>query len=307
MFKPGNTEEWFAVALGADRFDIAQARRPSGRRPELALLSSYRRSGDDVDALKRLRRELGLGGKRCTTLLGGQEYRFLTTELPALPAAEVKDALRWKIKDMVDLPVESATLDVLEIPSDSGAGRARQCFVAIAANEIVGARMALFEQARVPLEAIDVAELAQRNIAALFEEENRGLGMLAFDESGGLLTFTFNGELYFVRNSDASLAHLAAAEGELREHLYERVALEVQRSLDTFDRVNSHIPVTRLLVVAPGADGFVEYLRQFLSIPVDVPDLTQVIDCTAVPELRQAARQAECLRVIGAALRQESA
>lgn len=292
---------------GADRFDIAQVRRLPGQRPQLALLNSYRRSGDDVDALKRLRRELSLGGKRCTTLLTGHDYRFLATELPALPEAEVKDALRWKIKDMVDLPVESATLDVLEVPGDSATGRARQCFVAIAANDVVGARMALFEEARIPLAAIDVAEMAQRNVASLFEDAHRGLAMLAFDESGGLLTLTFDGELYFVRNSDATLAHLASAEGELREHLYERVALEVQRSLDTFDRVNSHIPVTRLLLVAPGADGFADYLRQFLSIPVEVPDLTQVIDCTAIPELRQPSRQAECLRVIGAALRQETA
>jgi MSHA biogenesis protein MshI len=150
-----------------------------------------------------------------------------------------------------------------------------------------------------------VPEFAQRNIAALFEEPNRGLAMLTFDERGGLLTFNFKGELYFVRNSDASPTQMASAEGELRERLFERVALEVQRSLDTFDRVNSHIPVTRLLVVPPAADGFLDYMRQLLSIPVEIPDLAQVIDCEGVPELKQPARQAECLRVIGAALRED--
>ena len=46
-------------------------------------------------------------------------------------------------------------------------------------------------------------------------------------------------------------------------------------------------------------------MRQSLSIPVEIPDLTQVIDCAQVPELKQPSRQAECLRVIGAALRED--
>jgi MSHA biogenesis protein MshI len=305
MFKSGSAEGWCAVALGADRFDIAQVRRPSGRRPELAALSSFRRSGDDLDAMKRLRRELKLGKERCTTLLGSGEYRFVTTDLPAVPEAEIKDAMRWRVKDLVDLPVESATIDVLDIPGEATGGRARQGFVVVAGNDVIGGRMALFEQAKVPLEAIDVPEFAQRNIAALFEEPNRGLAMLTFDDRGGLLTFNFKGELYFVRNSEASPTQLAAAEGEIRERMFERLALEVQRSLDTFDRVNSHIPVTRLLVVPPAAEGFVDYMRQSLSIPVEIPDLTQVIDCAQVPELKQPSRQAECLRVIGAALRED--
>jgi MSHA biogenesis protein MshI len=305
MFKPGLAEGWCAVALGADRFDIARVRRPAGRRPELVALNSFQRSGDDVDALKRLRRELKLGALRCTTLLGSGDYRFVMTELPTVPEAEIKDAVRWRVKDMVDLPVDNATVDVLEIPGEAAVGRPRQCFAAVADNAVVGRRMELFDQAKLQLDAIDVPELAQRNVAALFEEPNRGLAMLSFDEHGGLLTFTYKGELYFVRNSEASPAQLASADGELRERMFERVALEVQRSLDTFDRVNSHIPVTRLLVLLPAADGFVDFMRRSVSVPVEVPDLTQVIDCAAIPELKQPARQAECLRVIGAALRED--
>jgi MSHA biogenesis protein MshI len=302
MFKPAVAEGWCAVVLGADRFDIAQIRRPPGRRPELTALHSFQRAGDDVDALKRLRRELRLAKARCTTLLGIGDYRFVMTELPAVAEDEIKDAVRWRVKDLVDLPVDAATIDVLEIPGDSS--RARQGFVAVATNEAVATRMDLFDQAKLRLDAIDVPELAQRNVAALFEEPNRGLAMLSFDERGGLLTFTYKGELLFVRSTEVSPTQLAAAEGEIRERMFERVTLEVQRSLDTFDRVNSHIPVTRLVVMPPPAEGFVDYLRQSVSVPVAIADLTQAIDCAAVPELKQPLRQAECLRVIGAALRE---
>ena len=303
MFKPGHTDELCAVALGADRIDIARVRRLVGHKPELTALFSFRRSGDDVDALKRLRRELRLGNARCTTLLGRGEYRFVQAELPEVPEAELKDAVRWRIKDSVDLPVETATIDVIDIPGEA-TGRARHGFVAVADNSVIAARMALFDQAKLRLEAIDVPELAQRNLSTLFEEPNRGLAMLTFDDHGGLLTFTFRGDLHFVRTSDASPTQLAAAEGEVRDRMFERVALEVQRSLDTFDRVSSHIPITRLLVVPPAVDGFVDFMRQSVSVPVEVPDLALGIDCEAIPELKQPGRQAECLRVIGAALRE---
>ena len=41
----------------------------------------------------------------------------------------------------------------------------------------------------IPLEVVDVPELAQRNLAHLLELEGRGLALLALDERGGLLTF----------------------------------------------------------------------------------------------------------------------
>lgn len=47
-----------------------------------------------------------------------------------------------------------------------------------------------FQAARVPLAAVDLPELSQRNLAALFEEGGRGLATLIFDDDEGLLTFT---------------------------------------------------------------------------------------------------------------------
>ena len=65
-----------------------------------------------------------------------------------------------------------------------------------------------FEAAEVDLAAIDIPELAQRNIAALLEDENRGLVFLRIDESGMMLTLTFRGELVAVRRSDMNSAQL---------------------------------------------------------------------------------------------------
>lgn len=296
---------WMSVAFAPDRLDFAHVRRRTGGKPEVLVLDSYKRSSDDADALRRLRKQLALASYRCSTLLRVGEYQVMQVEPPELPAAELKEALRWQIKDMLSYPVEAATIDVLPIPADpAAAGRAKQVFAVAANNAIIAPRMALFAAAKVPLAAIDIPELAQRNVSALFEEENRGLAMLACDESGAMLTFTFRGELYATRHTEVPLAQLEQAEGERREQLFERIALEVQRSLDNFDRMNAHIRLPRLLISSPpSVPGFVEYLREYLSMPVKELDLAQVLDFPAIPELSKPARQTQCLKVLGAALR----
>lgn len=305
LLRPKLNDGWMSVAIAPDRMDFAHIRRRAGKKPEVLLLNSYQRAGDDVEALSRLRKSLKLGRYRCTSLLRVGEYQMLQVEPPDMPAAEMKEALPWRIKDMLSYPVESATIDVLEIPSDPAAvGRAKQVFAVAANNSIIAPRMAMFDDAKLSLEAIDIPELAQRNISALFEEEDRGLAMLCCDESGAMLTFTFGGELYAARHTEVPLAHLQNADEDRREQLFDRISLEVQRSLDNFDRMNGHIRLPHLLVpTPPDVPGFIEYLRDNLSLPVVEMDLATVLDFQSIPELSEPTRQAQCLKALGAALR----
>ena len=57
--------------------------------------------------------------------------------------------------------------------------------------------------------------------------------------------------------------------------------------------------------MAPGPplQGFINYVRDILSVPVVGFELGAVLDLSAVPELVDAAQQAAYLPAIGAALR----
>lgn len=298
---------WMAISLHSDRIDVARVHSGNGGRPEVAMLDSYRKEGSDAASLARLRKNLHLGGQRCAALLDAGEYQFLQLEAPAVAKDEIREAARWRIKDMLDYPPIQATVDVLQIPAE-GMGKPRQVFVVAANNALLGPRMQLFQDAGIVLEAIDVQETAQRNIAALFETENRGLALLSFDEKGGLLTFTFKGELYLSRRMEIAAAQLAAEQGERRLQLFERIGLELQRSLDHFDRQFSFIPLAKLVLAqAADAPDLLDYLAGNLYVPVEPLDLAKAMDFPSVPELRNAARQGQCLHTIGAALRGEGA
>ena len=283
-------------------------RRPG--RASVTLLRDFERGGSDGDDLQRLRKAIDVAGLRCTTALAADAYRVAQLPAPAVPAAEAKDALRWAIKDSIDFAADEAVVDSMPVPADATrAGRAPQIIAVAARRERVRACMQAFAGAGLKLAAIDVAEIAQRNLAALYEQPDRGLAFLAFGEHGGLLTFTRNGELYALRHLDVGVRALdpdgAAAP---RQQLLDRVTLELQRSLDNFDRQFSQVALQRL-VVAPfaGRDGLVEALQDMLSVRVEAAELDDALDFEGDSAVVGEAAQAGWLLALGLALRQEGA
>jgi len=298
-----------AVLPLGDCIALAHVVRGVGVRPEIRLLDSFRVEGSEIDALRRLRGARQLRAHACTTLMAAGQYVLSQMDAPNVPVTERKEAVRWALKGLVDYPVDRACVDVLDIPMEGGsAGRQPSVFAVSAAEAAVQARALPFVEAKVPLAAIDIPELAQRNVAALFEEENRGLAFLRLDESGGLLTLTFHGELIAARRAEVSATLLSDGNAERRAQAMERLVLELQRSLDNFDRQYSFIPISKLVVAAyPPVDDLASSLAESLYVPVVPMDLAQVMDFPAVPELRDAQRQAMNLLVIGAALRTDEA
>lgn len=296
---------WLAVLPQRDKISLAHVVRGLGVRPEIVMLDSFSVESGERHALQRLRTARQLNAFACTTLMAAGEYNITQLDAPAVPPAERKEALRWGLKGAVDYPLETACVDVLDIPMDgAGAGRTASVFAVSAAEQAVRARILPFEEAKIALAAIDIPELAQRNVAALFEDENRGLAFLRLDESGGQLTLTFHGELIALRRVEVSVPQLVDGDAERREQVMERLVLELQRSLDNFDRQYSYVPVSKLVVAAyPAVEGIVAALSENLYIPVLEMDLAQVIDFPAVPELRDPQCQAKNILVIGAALR----
>ena len=285
-------------------------------RPEIKRCDSYRRVGGETGILSRLRRELQLDRYRCTTLLKSGDYQIIQVEAPNVLPGELKNAVRWRLKDMIDFPLAEATVDAVAIPSTEGApGRAAQMIAVAARNNVIAATVKPFNDADIPLEIIDVPEFAQRNIARCVEPEGRSVALLSVDDRGGLLTFTSGGELYQHRRIDVTLSSLRGAApgesagGDVRMELegpYERLAMELQRSLDHFERQFPRVPVAKV-VVAPmaGADELRGYLANKLDLQVELLYLSEVMDFPDIVELHEPARQAQALLAIGAALRKE--
>jgi MSHA biogenesis protein MshI len=176
-------------------------------------------------------------------------------------------------------------------------------FAVAARNSIVAERQNLFAAAKIDLSVIDIPEMAQRNIAALIEPQGRGIAMLSFSNDGGLLTVTYNGELYLSRRIDVWLAQLTEADHDKKHATFDKIALELQRSLDHFERQFHFISVAKLVLAPSVALGLEEYLSSNLYTPVDSMDLDQVLDLSGVPDLADKVQQQRFFLTLGAALR----
>ncbi len=259
------------------------------------------------DAVEKLAKELHFAQHQCATILRPGEYQMLVVEAPTVPQEELKSAIRWRLKDLLDYHLDDATMDVLDIPPGADvASRSHSMYAITARNEVIQKCLMEFEAAEIPLSVIDIPEVAQRNISALHETSDRGAALLYFNNEFGLLTITCNAELYFARRIEIGLTQVLALAPEERGELFGRVVLELQRTFDHFDRQFHYVPVAKVLLgPEPEETGLFDTLKENLDLPVERVSLQEHLSFNGqgVPDQ---ATQWELFHLIGASLRHEA-
>ncbi len=288
------------VELNERSANFVHARAGPNISPTITHFGSRSLEETNVESFAK---DAGLAQYECATLLRAGEYQLLLVEAPNVPPVELKSAIRWSIKDMLDYHVDDATIDVLDIPPDAARGGRNHSMYAVAAkNALIEGRIKQFEAARIPLRVIDIPETAQRNIGALYEEPQRGLALLYPGEEASLLTVTYGQELFLARRIDVGLSELQSS----GEEALNRLVLELQRTLDLFDRQFPQVPVTKLLLAPlPEEHGLEEALRQNVGIEVEQIDMGDhlTFEGSEPPDL---ATQWRLFHLFGASLRVES-
>ena len=290
--------------MHADGYSLARIERVDGARPRLRACALLPYDADDRGKqLARLAAQQHLRRARCTTLLAEPDYQLLLTEAPVVKPDELKAAIRWRIKDLISFHINDATLDVFDVPGAGTAERVREMYVVAVQNQAVQQRVDMMVGAGINLQIIDIPEMAQRNVAALLPEDERGVALLSFHAHGGLITLTRGGELYLSRPLNVGLDMLQRTDNQTG--YFDQVVLEVQRSLDYFESHFREVPI-RNVALAPlpyAIPGFVEYLGANLNTQIIAVDLAGLMDCdTELPT----GLQAGCFATIGAALRHET-
>jgi len=297
---------WMAISTDPDAIRLAHVERPAQGKPRVDQWGVVKLDDKDGAELQQAAQQYQLARYRCATLLHPAEYQLLMVDAPNVPREELKAAIRWRVKDLLEYHIDDATMDVLDIPIDQDAqGQSHYMYAVAAKNEIVQKQIAQFERAKIALQVIDIPETAQRNIAELFGTAHRGIGMLSFDHAGGLFTLSFEGDLYLARRLDLSWHQLAAANADQRQVYFERVGVELQRSLDHFERQYRNITLSELLLGPMPEDiGLLAFLGSQLYLPLRQIDLGEALEFAGAD--MGVDQQWQFLHVLGAALRVEA-
>ncbi|MBI5450591.1 MAG: pilus assembly protein PilM [Gammaproteobacteria bacterium] len=283
------------------------ATRPGAheRPPVLDYCEYYPYAGcDDVQTLlKNISRNHNLKHARCTTALEQQGYKLLLTDAPAVNDDELRSAMRWKIKDLVNIPEDNLTLDTIRIPQPENSSAPAQVYVVAAKNDVVQKAVSQITSAGINLQIIDIVELAQRNIATLLADDAHGVALLRINKHDGILTITRGGELYLCRHLSVSGEFLL--DTTTRDEAIASMLLEIQRTLD-FYQSHFRMPAIKHLAVAPLPEqmpDLLEQIRSSLGVSAELLDLGTLIECRQPLPL---AEQHRYFTAIGAALRKGS-
>jgi len=247
--------------------------------------------------LKKVIAEQGLGKTGCSTLLSIDDYQLLMVEAPEVPPSELKAAIRWRIRDLIDFHVDDAVLDVFDVPPSGARAIQEHLYVVVSRSATVKERIDALEHAGATLETIDIPELALRNIAARLEQDANGQAMLYFGADQGLITLTRDSTLYLARSMDIGYRQLQDTPA-----LVDRLALELQRSMDYYDRHFQQAPIASITLcpVPVPVPQIAEQLEQQVGIPVYKLQLSDIVEMGETVDDEQLAH---CLLAIGAALR----
>lgn len=286
-----------------DGVGLVHVVREPGRVPRVTACDFRAWNGAPPEqVLARLAADYDLKRARCTTVLDAGDYTLLLTEAPDVPADELRSAVRWRIKDLIDFHVDDATVDVFDVAMPNTPGKTRSMYVVAARNSAIQRRVDLCDAADIGLDVIDIPEMAQRNLALTLPADVRGVVVLTLARQRGLITITRQGEIFLSRRLEIGLETLGGAED--RTAHFDQIALEVQRSLDYFD---SHFrqPHVEGLVLSPSAaaiPGLLDYLNENLNLNAAAMRLSDMVQFD--PAFSTVLSE-QALLALGAALRQE--
>lgn len=242
----------------------------------------------------------------CHILLASDQYRSISIEAPAVVGDELKQAVRWRIADTLDYPVEQAAIDFYPLPLSNRANSTPMLDVFACANQVVSTLTQQCRQAGLNVKVIDIQETALRNLATLLRENEQGIALLHLQKDSGRVIIQKQGSLYLARKIGCGYQQLtdnsALGDPNQLDQEQDSLALDIQRSFDYVENYFDIPPITSLAVVLMpiNTHNVINFLSTNHGITARAMDLSAIVECDS---LLNDTTQNICAPVIGASLR----
>lgn len=335
-WKPSSTQQRLAFCWSGQRLAYVTAQAQADGRHQIHAIGVEHQGSDSAQAFATRLRKLGLGGRQVHAMLSLEQYQLLQVPAPAVPPEELRAAVRYQIRDMVDSHLDDITLDTMQVgdPQQSTG----QLYVVVAKNALLHELMQLSQTAGWTTAVIDIQEAAQRNLQTM-QAGLQGLGgkanaALVITGQQALLTICAHGELFYSRRLEAPEGFLdmkwlrtadnaqtavdsytpvaeyvpeyasafdSAPQAPSEDEHVQRFLVEVQRSIDVWDRTWSALPLSGLRVCAGERSAdLATWLGHAIGHPVSVMEFE-----SSYPSLKNLAPQDRdlCLPLLGMLMR----
>ena len=202
-----------------------------------------------VNTLKELVSEQALKG-RCNIVLSNAHSQIVQVERPKVPDTEINAALKWQIKDLVNIAPDNMVVDYFDGPTLAG-GMEKVNVVCAAKNDLAELVTTLSTD-DLSVESITTEEFAfasllpiqQDAVLLVCQQPNEEINLLIIK----------NGQLFFSRRLRGFVQISKKSEDELMMGVIDSLSLEIQRSTDYFERQLKQAPIKTIEVLVPIAN-----------------------------------------------------
>jgi MSHA biogenesis protein MshI len=290
------------IAFADGSFALAVVRHTGEGKPSIDHCAVHPASGDPTQALKAVMEKLRVGRAPVCAVIGGDEYQIVQVEAPDVLPAEMRAAIRWRLRDAINFEVDEAVVDVFETPDPVRRTQGKMLY-AVAAREAAIQRISgSLRTAAKGFDSIDIPELCLRNLSALLPQDHKGVAMLALNERFAQLVITRQGVMYQTRRIDTGRFGHDGRNGSAIDA--GALALEIQRSLDYYESHYDQTPIADL-VIAPAdarAQNLADELKNETSLRVSRLNVGELFNASGDAGL---VTDWPTLMALGAALRDD--
>lgn len=220
--------------------------------------------------LAKLHQEHQLKGQ-CHIVLSAQQAQIVQVDKPNIPAEEINSALKWLVKDLVSFSPDNIVLDYFDGPTLAG-GREKINVVCASKSDLTDIVTQL-NQKDIQVKSIITEDFAFSRLLPV--KDDACLMVCQQPNEEIILLIIKNGRLYFQRRLRGFAQISSQSEEQLAMTVIDALSLEIQRSIDYFERQLKQAPIKSIKIILPleSEDFIARKLAENTHVVVDLLEM----------------------------------
>lgn len=257
------------VDLGNRSLKLVQWNLRAGSLLHAHLLELNRGSPDWIKPVRQFLHEQGFRGMPVASCVEDIHTKIRKVEIPPMPENEMSEAVKWKMREVVEGGIDDYVIRYSRIEASSGKSAHQQVLVGYAipkhAIQYLKTTLTSLDLQPVIIEPHSVTMAA--GLEPLLPKNQNWVTLVDLGHRQSILVIIGRGRYYFSRPLPG-IDHTLANEGLFKQKL----AQEIQNSLDTFAVTFAHENIDALYLSGGRATqkGLCDYLSTNLGIPTQI-------------------------------------
>jgi len=208
-----------------------------------------------------------------TVIIPQNDYQIFLIEQSNVARNEKREAIRWRIAEYIDFPVEEAIVDYIEVPQKNKESNGALTYVIVTRKGIVDEYAGNIKSLGLNLASIDICQSALCEIAFQLDDADVGQALLHIEEHKSHIILFKNRTLYMMRDFDLGYQHIKEST-EIQD-----LALEIQRSIDYCSSNLKNAGISRIVLtpMPERKSEILSNLSNILGLPVRMINYSEFI------------------------------